>query len=111
MHVRKGDQVLVLSGNYKGKVSRVLKVFPESNRVIVEGVNFIKRHTRPSQQNPQGGIIEKEAPIHASNVMVICPKCGQPTRVGRKTVWNERRQKREHVRVCKKCGEMIVSNA
>ncbi|MDZ7374949.1 MAG: 50S ribosomal protein L24 [candidate division KSB1 bacterium] len=110
MHVRKGDQVLVLSGVYKGKISRVLKVFPETQRVVVEGVNFIKRHTRPSQQNPQGGIIEKEAPIHASKVMVICPKCNRPTRVGRRTVWNERRQKNEHVRFCKKCGEMIVSN-
>ena len=65
MRVRKNDQVLVLSGNYKGKKGKVLKVFPEESRVIVEGVNFIKRHSRPTQQNPQGGIIEKEAPIHA----------------------------------------------
>lgn len=109
MRVRKNDQVLVLSGNYKGKKGKVLKVFPEKSRIIVEGVNFIKRHTRPSQQNPQGGIVEKEAPIHVSNVMVICPKCSIPARMGTKAVFDETRKRKNSVRVCKNCGEMLVS--
>lgn len=108
MRVTKDDQVLVISGNYKGKKGRVLKVFPEKNRIIVEGVNFIKRHTRPSQQNAQGGIIEKEAPIHVSNVLVICPKCNQAARFGSTAVKDESRNKMRHVRVCKNCGEMLV---
>lgn len=107
MHVRKGDQVLVLAGDDRGKRGRVLKVFPDRGRVIVEGINFIKRHARPSRQNPQGGIIEKEAPIHASNVMVVCPKCGKPTRIAMKILSGDSRPKR--ARVCKQCGEMIVS--
>jgi large subunit ribosomal protein L24 len=104
MKVIKNDLVLVVSGNYKGKKGKVLKVFPKENRVIVEGVNFIKRHTRPTQKNPQGGIIEKEAPIQASNLLVICPKCDSPSRIGRKVLENGKR-----VRICKNCEEMIVS--
>ncbi len=110
MRVRKNDQVLVLSGNYKGKQGKVLKVFPDDKKVIVEGVNFIKRHTRPSQQNPQGGIIEKEAPINASKVMVVCSKCNTPSRMGSKEVRDESRNKTTRVRVCKKCGEMLVES-
>ena len=109
MRVRKNDQVLVLSGNYKGKKGKVLKVFPDEKRVIVEGVNFIKRHTRPSQQSPQGGIVEKEAPIHVSNVMVVCPKCSTPSRMGSEAVFDESRNRKNRVRVCKNCGEMLVS--
>jgi len=109
MRVRKNDQVLVLSGNYNGKKGKVLKVFPEQGRVIVEGVNFIKRHSRPTQQNPQGGIIEKEAPIHVSNVMVVCPKCTTPARMGKQIVYDEVRNRKNSVRVCKNCGEMLVS--
>ncbi len=71
MHVKKGDTVVVLTGATRGKTGRVLKVLPEKNRVIVEGVNFVTRHTRPTQTNPQGGRLEKEAPMHASNVKVI----------------------------------------
>lgn len=104
MKVAKNDIVLIRSGNFKGKKGKVLKVFPDTQRVIVEGVNLVKRHMRRSQKNPQGGIIEKEAPIHVSNVEVICPKCGKPTRIGRKILENRKR-----VRVCKKCNEMIVS--
>jgi large subunit ribosomal protein L24 len=106
MKVIKNDMVLVVSGNYKGKKGKVLKVFPKENRVIVEGVNFIKRHTRPTQKNPQGGIIEKEAPIQASNLLVICPKCDSPSRIGRKVLENGKR-----VRICKNCEEMIVSSS
>ena len=106
MKVIKNDNVLVVSGNYKGKKGKVLKVFPKDNRVIVEGVNFIKRHTRPTQKNQQGGIVEKEAPIHVSNLMVVCPKCDTPSRLGRKILEDGKK-----VRVCRSCGEMLVSTA
>lgn len=109
MRVRKNDEVLVIAGNYKGKKGKVLKVIPEEKRIIVEGVNFIKRHTRPSQQNPQGGIVEKEAPINISNVQVVCPKCGKPTRLGSTHVLDEIRNRKTNVRVCKNCNEMLVS--
>jgi large subunit ribosomal protein L24 len=111
MHVRKEDQVLVISGDYRGKKGRVLKVFPEINRIIVEGVNLIKRHTRPTQKNPQGGIVEKEASVHASNVMVICPKCNSVTKVGMRVIEDESTGKASRVRVCKQCGEMLVKAA
>lgn len=110
MRVRKNDEVLVIAGNYRGKRGRVLKVFPDRNRIIVEGVNFIKRHTRPTQKNPQGGIVEKEAPIHVSNVMVICPKCNTPTRVGYDFFGEDGKPARRKSRVCKSCGEMITSS-
>jgi len=106
MKVVKNDIVLVISGNYKGKKGKVLKVFPKERRVIVEGVNFIKRHTKPTQKNPQGGIVEKEAPIRVSNLMVVCPKCDVPSRLGRKVLEDGKR-----VRVCRSCGEMLVSSA
>lgn len=109
MHVRKNDQVVVLAGNYKGKKGKVLKVFPEKHRIIVEGVNFIKKHSRPTQQNPQGGIIQKEGPIHVSNVMVICPKCSTPSRMGKQMVVDEVRHRKNRLRVCKNCSEMLVS--
>jgi len=106
MHVTKNDNVTVLSGKYRGKTGKVLKVFPKNNRVIVEGVNIIKRHTRPSQKNQQGGIVEKEAAIHVSNVMVICPKCSRPTRIGYRLLDDGTK-----ARVCRHddCGE-IISN-
>ncbi len=106
MKVVKNDTVLVISGNYKGKKGKVLKVFPKEQRVIVEGVNFIKRHTRPTQKNQQGGILEREAPVHISNLMVVCPKCDVPSRIGRKVLENGKR-----VRVCASCGEMLVASA
>ena len=81
MHVKKGDTVLVLSGNDKGKEGKVLKVFPEKDRVIVEKINMIKRHQRPNQINPQGGLVEKEAPIHVSNVMPWSDQDGKGVRV------------------------------
>ena len=82
MRVKKNDTVRVIAGEDKGKEGKILKVFPDTNRVIVEKVNLIKRHTRPSKSVPQGGIIEKEAPINATNVMLVCPKTGKPTRIG-----------------------------
>nr|WP_156779943.1 50S ribosomal protein L24 [Ammonifex degensii] len=102
MHVKKGDTVLVLTGKDAGKKGKVLRVIPEEQRVIVEKVNIVKRHMRPTRQFPQGGIIEKEAPIHASNVMLVCTKCGRPTRVGHRILPEGKK-----VRVCKKCGEPI----
>jgi large subunit ribosomal protein L24 len=104
MHVIKNDNVKVLTGKYKGKVGKVLKVFPKQNRVIVEGVNIIKRHTKPSQKNQQGGIIEKEASIHVSNLMVIDPKTSEPTRVGFKNIDDGTK-----VRISKKSGEILGS--
>jgi large subunit ribosomal protein L24 len=104
MHVVKNDLVKILSGKYSGKTGKVLKVFPDQNRLIVEGVNIIKKHTKPSQKNQQGGIIEKESSIHVSNVMVIDPKTNEPTRVGFKFLEDGTK-----VRVSKKSGEMLRS--
>ncbi len=107
MKVHKNDMVVVIAGNYLGKNGKVLKVFREKARVIVEGVNIIKRHSRPSQKNPQGGIVQKEAPIHLSNVMVVCPKCNTPSRLGHAAVTDATTSKRRLTRVCRNCGEMF----
>jgi len=106
LHVRKGDMVLVLSGNDRGKRGKVLKVFPETNRVVVEGVAFMKRHTKPNQNVPQGGILERERTIHASNVMVIDPKTAQPTRIGYRMLLVE--GKKQRIRYSKKSGETLA---
>jgi large subunit ribosomal protein L24 len=107
MQVRKDDMVVVKTGNNVGKEGKVLKVFPVTDRVIVEGVNIIKRHTRPSQRNPQGGVVQKEASIHSSNVMVKCPKCSTATRVGHKHVTDSGSGKKKSTRICRNCGEMF----
>lgn len=86
MHVKKGDKVRVISGKDKGKTGVVLAAYPKDSRVLIEGVNIVKKHSKPSQSNPQGGIISFEAPIHVSNAMPIDPKTGNPTRVGYNTV-------------------------
>ena len=104
MHVVKNDTVIILTGKYSGKTGKVLKVFPDQNRLIVEGVNMIKRHTKPSQKNQQGGIVQKESSIHVSNVMVIDPKTNEPTRVGYKFLEDGTK-----VRISKKSGEMLRS--
>ena len=101
MHVKKGDTVVVISGKYKGVKGKVLKSFPAKQRVIVEKVNFIKKHTKPTQQNQQGGIIEKEAPIHVSNVKLFNEKIGEVTRAVYKEIGDSR------VRVCKKTSDEI----
>ncbi len=103
--IRKSDNVIVISGNARGKTGKVLKVFTDRNRVIVEGVNIMKRHSRPSQRNPQGGIVQKEASIHVSNVMLLDPKTNQPTRVGTKLVKDETTGKKSRVRVARATGE------
>ena len=102
MHVKKGDTVKILSGKDKGKTGEILRSIPQRQRVVVEKCNMVKKAMRPTQQNPQGGIMSVEAPIHVSNVMVICPECKQPTRVSHRV--NEAGKK---VRVCKKCGKDI----
>jgi len=107
MKVRKDDMVMVVTGNNKGKTGKVLKVFPKEERVIVEGVNLHKRHTKASQKNPQGGIVEKEAPVNVSNVMVLDPKSGEPTRIGKKVIIDDRTGKKRSVRISVRSGEML----
>ena len=102
LHVKKEDTVIVITGKDKGKKGRVIVAYPRENRVLVEGVNMVKKHTKPSPKNPQGGIIEQEAPIHVSNVMLVDPKSGLPTRVGYKVLENGKK-----VRVAKRSGEVI----
>ncbi len=107
MRIKKDDTVVVIAGNDKGTTGKVLKVFRKEERVIVEGVNIRKRHTKPNQANPQGGIIEKEAPISASNVMVVDPKENKPTRIGKKIIIDEKTGKKHGARVSKVSGEML----
>ncbi len=107
MKIRKNDSVMVVAGNDRGKTGKVLKVFPKENRVIIEGINIRKRHTKPSQKSPQGGIIEKEAPINASNVMLLDPKSGEPTRIGAQIILDEKTGKKKIARVSKNSGEMV----
>ncbi|SRR5690606_4395329 len=107
MKIRKNDSVMVIAGNDKGKTGKVLKVFPKNSRVIVEGINIRKRHTKPNQKNPQGGIIEKEAPIHASNVMLLDPKSNEPTRLGSQIIIDDKTGKKKIARVSRKSGEMV----
>ena len=107
MKIRKDDMVMVISGNYRDKTGKVLKVYPQTNKVIIEGVNIRKRHTKPNQQYPQGGIIEKEAPIHVSNVMVLDPKTNEPTRIGKKIIIDEKTGKKRGARVSRISGEML----
>lgn len=102
LHVKKDDTVIVITGKDKGKKGRIIAAYPRENRVLVEGINMVKKHSKPTQQNPQGGILDQEAPIHVSNVMLIDPKSGKPTRVGYKVLENG-----EKVRVAKKSGEVI----
>ena len=101
--IKKNDNVIVTAGSDRGKRGRVLRVLPDKGRVIVEGVNFIKRHTKANpQKNVKGGIIEREAPLHASNVQLVCPECGATTRVGRRKLEDGR-----HVRFCVKCKGVV----
>lgn len=100
--IKKNDRVMVITGKDRGKIGKVLRMVSKRDRVVVERVNVIKRHTKPTQTAPQGGIIEKEAPIHVSNLMLVCGKCGDAVRVGRKSLEDGKR-----VRFCKKCGEVL----
>jgi large subunit ribosomal protein L24 len=103
MTIRKGDNVEVITGKDKGKRGKVIRSVPDKNRVVVEGINKIKKASRPTQRNPQsGGIIEMEAPIHVSNLMLVCGSCGKPTRAG-----IVRDDEGGRTRTCKKCGASI----
>ncbi len=102
LHVKKDDRVMVLTGKDRGKTGIVLKAIPENNRVIVEGINMIKKHQRPQGMDQQGGIIEMEAPVHVSNVMLVCPSCKEASRTGKKILEDGTK-----VRYCKKCNQTI----
>ena len=101
--IRRNDNVVVTTGKDRGKRGRVLRVVAEKNRVVVEGVNFIKRHTKPNPQRQiKGGVVEREASLHASNVQLVCPECDKPTRLGRKVLGDGRK-----VRICRKCEGVV----
>lgn len=101
--IRKNDNVVVITGKDRGKRGRVLQLVPAKNRLIVEGVNIVKRHTRPNpRQNVKGGVVEREAPLHASNVQIVCPECGAPTRIGKRLLGDGRK-----VRICRKCDGVV----
>ena len=102
LHIKKGDIVFVNTGEDKGKTGRVLDVIVKDNRAVVEGINMVSKHTKPNAKSPQGGIVKKEAPVHLSNLNVVDPKSGKPTRIGRKL-----NEKGKLVRYSKKSGEVI----
>ena len=102
LDIRKNDTVMVISGDEKGKKGRVLSVETARKRLIVEGINMIKKHLKPSKQHQQGGIIEREASLQRSNLMLVCPKCSKTTRLGNRMLENGKK-----IRACKKCGEVI----
>jgi len=103
LHVRKNDSVMVIAGKERGKTGKVLRVIPKKSRVIIERVNMVKRHTRARGPQLPGGILEKEASIHISNLMLMCDKCNAPVRVGRKIL-----EDGEKVRVCRRCGDHLT---
>ncbi len=102
MHIKKGDMVIVKSGKELGKTGKILHVLPKKDRALVEKINIVKRHTRPTQQNQEGGIVEVENPLHISNLMFLCGKCEKGVRVGKKELEDGKK-----VRICKSCGEEI----
>ena len=101
LHVKKGDTVQILSGKDKGKQGKIITAMPKDAKVIVEGINKVKRHSKPSIKVPNGGIVTKEMPLHACKVQLVCPACNKPTRIGHKDINGK------NARVCKKCGELI----
>jgi large subunit ribosomal protein L24 len=102
LHVKKDDMIKVIAGKERGKTGKVLRVFPDKGRVVVENLNVVKRHTRPNQLNPEGGIVEKEAPLSISNVMLVCGSCNEPTRTGIR-----RLEDGSKTRYCKKCNASV----
>jgi large subunit ribosomal protein L24 len=102
MKIIRDDKVKVIAGNNKGKIGKVMKVIVDKNKVIVEGVNLVKRHQKPNQANQQGGIIEKEAPIHASNVMIVCSNCNKAVRISKK-----RAEDGTIERICRSCNKAV----
>ena len=106
LHIKKNDTVIVLSGDDKGKKGKVLEVSPKEGKVIVEGINLVKKHVKPRRMGETGGIIEAEGAMYACKVQVVCPNCGKPTRVAHKHVKDESGKARS-TRVCVKCGESL----
>ncbi len=102
LSIKKNDTVIVIVGKEKGKSGRVLSVYPSKDQVLIEKINIIKKHMKPTRKYTQGGIIEKEAPLNISNVMLVCPKCGKPTRIGNSLMQDGRK-----LRTCRKCREVI----
>lgn len=102
MKIRKNDTVLVIAGRDRGKKGKVRTAMPKKERLLVDGINMIKKHARPTGQARQAGIIEREAPIHVSSVMLLCEKCGKPARIGRRLLADGKK-----VRYCKACGEVV----
>ena len=102
MQIRKNDSVMVISGKERGKTGKVLRVLAEKDALIIERVNMVKRHTKPRGTQHPGGIVEKEAAIHASNIMIMCDKCNAPVRIGRKKLGDG-----EKIRICRRCGEAL----
>jgi large subunit ribosomal protein L24 len=103
LRLKKNDTVQVMAGEFSGKTGRIIKVFPDKGRALVEGLNMVKRHTKPNRKNQQGGIVQKEAPIHLSNLLLVCPKTGKPTRTGVSVLEGGKR-----VRFSKKAKETIA---
>lgn len=102
LHVKKDDMVMVIAGKEKGKSGKVVRVLSDSGKVVVEGINMIKRHTRPNRVNSEGGIVEKEAPLNGSNVLLLCNACNEPARTGKRVL-----EDGSKVRFCKKCNEIV----
>ena len=108
VHVRRGDTVAVIAGRERGKRGKVLRVLPVDGRVLVEKLNMMKKHQRPTQKLRQGGIIEREAPLHASNVMLVCPQCGNAKRTGHRFLdETDHKGRQRKVRFCKACDEVV----
>ena len=102
LHVKKGDTVVILSGKDKGKQGKIIEAQPKKSKIVVEGVNKVKRHAKPTQSTPQGGIIVKEAPVHSAKAMLVCPACDKPTRIKKVAMASGKL-----ARACKKCGEIL----
>lgn len=102
MQIRKNDSVMIIAGRERGKTGKVLRVIPDKDAAIIERVNLIKRHSRPKGPQQPGGIVEKEASIHASNLMIMCDKCNAPVRIGRKILADGKK-----IRICRRCGEAL----
>lgn len=102
MQIRKNDSVIVIGGKERGKTGKVLRVMPDKDAVVIERLNMVKRHTKPRGPQQPGGIVEKEAAIHASNIMILCDKCNAPVRVGHKTLTDGKK-----IRICRRCNEAL----
>ena len=102
LDIKKDDIAMIVAGDDKGKKGRVLRINASDDKLVIEGLNMTKKHLKPSKQHQQGGIIEREAPVHRSNIMLVCPKCEKPTKIGNKILENNKK-----IRECKQCGEVI----